>query len=191
MNMRQCVSLILGFTPIGSTLSSNLKAQANIGDKESARIFVQKFYDWYIVLWSECDKRPTSHVAVLDIAIKQRPEYFGLALKKAIAADDSAQNKTEDDIVGLDSDPFIGQELWGNFEAGDVKITGGKFLVDIRNIEKGRPSKEIRDAELREVVELARRNGNWIIVNISYPSTRGSKDILQTLKDLKKDRGDP
>ena len=189
--MRQCVSLILGFTPIGSTLSSNLKAQANIGDKESARIFVQKFYDWYIVLWSECDKRPTSHVAVLDIAIKQRPEYFGLALKKAIAADDSAQNKTEDDIVGLDSDPFIGQELWGNFEAGDVKITGGKFLVDIRNIEKGRPSKEIRDAELREVVELARRNGNWIIVNISYPSTRGSKDILQTLKDLKKDRGDP
>jgi len=189
--MTRRVSSIIGLAFFSLTLSPNMKAQAKIDDKESARVFVQKFYDWYIVLWSECDKRPTSHVAVLDIAIKQRPEYFGLALKKAIAADDSAQNKTEDDIVGLDSDPFIGQELWGNFEAGDVKITGGKFLVDIRNIEKGRPSKEIRDAELREVVELARRNGNWIIVNISYPSTRGSKDILQTLKDLKKDRGDP
>jgi hypothetical protein len=168
---------------------SGANAQSRVGEKESARVFVQKFYDWYIVLWSD-EKRPTPHVTVLDIAIKQRPEYFGLALKKAITADDSAQNKTEDDIVGLNFDPFIGQELWGNFEAGDVKQIGERFFVDIRNIEKGSSAKEIQDAELREVVELTRRKGNWVIVNISYPSRNGSEDILQTLKDLKKERGD-
>jgi len=181
--------LIIGLFWVCTAFSANVNAQAKADDKESARAFVQKFYDWYIVLWSEC-QNSKSNLFVLDIAIKRRPQYFGLALKKAIASDDSAQNKSGD-IVGLDFDPFIGQELWGNFEAGDVKITGGKFLVDVRNIEKGKPAKEIRDAELREVVELSRRNGNWIIVNTSYPSSRGSKDILQTLKDLKKERGDP
>jgi len=187
MKMTRRLFLFFGFTVLGFAFSAKSQVQSVTNEKESARIFVQKFYDWYLVLWAEAQKHP-SRSATRELAVSQKPEYFDNALKSALAKDDSAQNKSGD-IVGLDFDPFLRcQELYGEYQACDVKRTGGKYFVDIRNIEKGKTEKEIRGAELRVVAGLVKRNGHWIFTNFMYPSKDGKSNLLSMLKDLKNDR---
>jgi hypothetical protein len=185
--MKKKQFLVLGIIILCVSICSNVIGKSSIDHKESARVFVQRFYNWYLVLWSEAKKNP-SPGPTSEVAINQRPECFDLQLRRALSEDDSAQSKSGD-IVGLDFDPFLRcQELLGNYQTGNVRQAGNKFLVDIRNIEKGSPKKEIRDAELRVVVELVRRNGHWIFINFIYPDKNGNSNLPDILKSLRKDR---
>ncbi|HEX9510533.1 MAG TPA: hypothetical protein VF939_08620 [Puia sp.] len=99
---------------------SNANAQSSIDTKESARIFVQKFYDWYFPLFAapggKKDTIPSS-----TVAINQRGEYFDIPLRKALIDDAKAQSKATE-LVGLDFDPFLNaQDVALGYQTGSVK----------------------------------------------------------------------
>ena len=168
---------------------SNANAQSSEDNKESARVFVQKFYDWYNALYSnQLEKKDTLSTDM--VAIHQRSEYFDIVLRKALINDYRAQSKTIDDIVGLDWDPFlIGQEIRdGWYRTGNVKQIGDKFFVDIRNIEKGKSKNTAQHGELLGVAEVVKLNGHWVFTNFIYPTAHD--DLLGVLKKLCRDRGE-
>jgi hypothetical protein len=108
---------------------SDLKAQAPVANKESAKAFVQKFYDWYLPLYNKpIDRKKPIPADIL--AINQKPEYFDEPLRKALLADAAGQAKHPGEIVGLDFDPFLSaQDDVPGFKLGDVKEAGNKFWV--------------------------------------------------------------
>ncbi|HTE00305.1 MAG TPA: hypothetical protein VK668_13525 [Mucilaginibacter sp.] len=165
---------------------SNVNAQSSADNRESARVFVQKFYDWYTVLYSnqlgKKDSLPTNVVA-----INQRQEYFDIPLRKALINDYRAQSKITEGIVGLNWDPFLtGQEIRIGYQTGNVKQVGNKFLVDIHDIEKGKLESAILDAELLLVAEVVKVNGHWVFMNFIYPKRHDN--LLMVLRSLRKDR---
>jgi len=166
---------------------SNVNAQSAIDDKESARVFVQKFYDWYTVLYTAPQKKGEIRATSI-IAINQKSLSFDVLLRKALVDDDRAQSKVTDDIVGLDWDPFLtGQDIGVGYQTGNIKKAGNKFLVDIHNIERGKSKKAILASELLVVAEVAKLNRHWVFTNFLYPK-RGNDNLLLILRNLRKDR---
>ena len=167
---------------------SDVNAQSLVDSKESARAFVQKFYDWYAVLVSATlEKRRNTPPDM--VAIKERGYYFDIPLRKALTDDANAQAKVPGEIVGLDFDPFSNaQDTRVGYQTGNVKQIGNTFLVDVHDIEKGKPEKAILAAELVVVAKVVKVNGRWVFANFIYPSKDSSNDLLSTLKALRKDR---
>jgi hypothetical protein len=180
--------LIFNIVMFCMIIFSNANAQSSISDKESARVFVQKFYDWYVVLYlAPPDKsRP---VCSCIAAINQRAEYFHPLLRKALIDDNNAQLKVKGEIVGLDFDPFLsGQDIGRGYQTGNVKQIGNRFLVDIHDIEKGKSNKTILAAEIPVIVELAKVNEHWVFTNFIYLTDGKRYNLLDQLKSLHKDR---
>jgi hypothetical protein len=167
---------------------SGVTAQSKTDDKENARVFVQKFYDWYSVLVSATlEKRAKTPPDI--VAIKARGYYFDIPLRKALIDDANAQAKVAGEIVGLDFDPFSNaQDTRVGYQTGNVKQLGNTFLVDVHDIEKGKSEKAILAAELVVVAKVVKVNGHWVFTNFIYPSKGGSNDLLSTLRVLRKDR---
>lgn len=167
---------------------SDVNAQSPVDNKESARVFVQKFYDWYAVLVSATlEKRVNSPPDM--VAIKARGYYFDGPLRKALIDDANAQAKIPGEIVGLDFDPFSNaQDKRAGYQTGNVKQIGNTFLVDVHDIEKGKPEKAILAADLAVVAKVVKVNGRWVFTNFIYPSKDGSNDLLTILRTLRKDR---
>ena len=174
-------------------VSSNLKAQSSVNEKESARVFVQKFYDWYVVLFSAPPEKWRTHATSI-IAITQKSSSFDTALRKALLDDDHAQSKNTDDIVGLDFDPFLmAQDIGFDYQTGNVKQVGDKFFVDIHSALKGKSKKAILAKNIVVVAEVVKAGTSWKFTNFIYPAEGKQKqsDLLEILASLRKDRENP
>ncbi|MEN0054541.1 MAG: hypothetical protein AAGC65_12790 [Mucilaginibacter sp.] len=160
----------------------------SVSEKENVRTFVQKFYDWYIVLYkAPVDKKHP--VCSCEIAVKQRPEYFDAHLRKALIDDYAAQAKAKGEIVGLDSDPFLGgQDIGLGYQTGKVKSTGNKFLVDIHDIGKGKSEKETLAAPIAVIAEVTKVAGHPVFTNFIFLDDGKQYSLLQMLKDLSNER---
>src|ERR1700679_2038530 len=82
-------------------------SKTKIDDKESARVFVQKFYDWYNALSNAETPDKNDVVPAETVALNKKADYFDVPLRAAIIEDQNAQAKVPGEIVGLDSDPFL------------------------------------------------------------------------------------
>ncbi|MCQ6961557.1 DUF3828 domain-containing protein [Mucilaginibacter aquariorum] len=175
--------IILGIVILSIAVSSNIKAQSPIKDKESARAFVQKFYSWYVALYNK--DTPKSDL----VALKKYPTYFDTALSDAIMRDYSEQPKNAGEILGLDADPFLSAQDTGfDYQAGDVKQVGDKFLIDIHSGTAGEPKKEILKSETILIAQVANVNNQWKFINFLYPAKQGGGSLLTVLAKLLKDR---
>ncbi len=170
-----------------TAFSANIKAQAKADDKESARIFVQKFYDWYSVLFDADVPAKKGQLSSQQIVMKHSREFFSDNLRKALTDYYDRPLKEGDDDIGLDFDPFIaGQDLGAGLETCDVRQEGNKFWVDVHNVKKGRPKKEILAAGILAVAEVTKENGHWVITNFEYPPAGAKANLLAMLEDQKR-----
>jgi hypothetical protein len=180
--------LVIGLFLLCIAFSANVKAQAKPGDKESARIFVQKFYDWYGALdaaHEPGDKGP----GPMTLSLKHNPPYFESTLRRGIIADRKAQAKVPGELVGLDFDPIINaQDVRSGYQTGNVKQEGDKFFVDVHDIKNGKSRSAILAAELVVTAEVAKIGGHWEFINFVYPKADGGRNLLDVLKGLKKER---
>lgn len=167
---------------------SKVNAQPSVQDKADVKAFVQKFYDWYVVLYT-APVNKKNPACSCEIPTKQHPEYFDLSLRKALKDDFAAQAKVKGEIVGLDSDPFLGgQDIGLGYQAGNVKNIGNKFLVDIHDIDKGKSEKEKLAAPVTVIAEVAKSNEHFVFTNFIFLIDGKRFSLLKMLKDLSDER---
>jgi len=170
----------------------NVNAQSKINNTESARLFVQKFYDWYGQVYAK-QRHIIAHVMVL----KHHPPYLDKELFDALVADDRAQEKYPRAIIGLGFDPFTNDlDARKGFQTGLVTQNGVDFFVDVHDIKNGRSKKEVLASEIILTAEVTKMNGHFAFVNFIYPKTNGyingymqdGSNLLGVLDSLHKDR---
>lgn len=141
--------------------------------------FVQKFYDWYLAR----DKALTnenSQKSVMEVALREKRSSFSPGLVKALQEDVAASEKSPNEIVGLDFDPFLNsQETPEKYIVGQVRAKGDHYLVDVFGVLEGK-----KDSKPTVVAELTSKNGQWIFANFHYDKD----DLVSVLEQLKKDR---
>jgi len=141
--------------------------------------FVQDFYDWYVP-----KAQGDNNGAPWMIALKEKSSAFDPKLAAALTEDNAAQAKVDDDIAGLDFDPFLNSQDPGErYVVGAAKWKGNMLQVDVYSIASGKKS------DKPDVVDdLVKTQGHWQFVNFEYP---GEGDLLSTLATLKADREKP
>jgi hypothetical protein len=162
------------------------KAQAAT-DKESARVFVQKFYDWYAVMDADDSFTKKHNVSPFYHTVKSKPAYFDKPLLNALKAYFDPANKVKE--PGLDFDPITSaQDTRSGFQTGNVKQVGNKFLVDLHDLPKGKSAKEILASETFLIVEAVKVGKDWKLANFIYPAESKTKqtDLLEVLAHQKK-----
>ena len=143
-------------------------------DKNSCRIFVQEFYDWYTPI-SISDKDR------LTVSLRARRLSFEPGLWKMLVADDEAQSKANE-IVGLDFDPILNsQDPSSKFIVESVSVKDGRCKAAVVGVEHGFHEEHV-------VPELLLSNGRWVFLNFHYQNEVAGKltnsDLVQVLKEL-------
>ena len=64
-------------------VTSSVIARSPIDDKESARVFVQQFYDWYAVMDADDGFTRKHNASPFAYTVKYRQEYFEIQLNHA------------------------------------------------------------------------------------------------------------
>jgi hypothetical protein len=148
---------------------------------DSARSFVQAFYDWYMKLTDE-----QRDAAGADPVLSHKPAYLSSELAKALKADADASSKSPDEVVGLDFDPYLNsQDDCGPYTAGTVKQKGKVYEVEVTgSCADDKPG--VPDV----VPQLVKQGGSWIFVDFVYPAREGTPqlDLFSVLKRLRQER---
>jgi hypothetical protein len=156
-------------------------APAQDTQAQSAKTFVQGFYDWYT---GEMQKNEEGPVAD---PLKSKRWPFSAAIVTALRADQEAQAKTPGDVVGIDFDPYLNaQDTCFPYKAGKVTASGSQYRVELfdSNCSSSHP-------EIPTVIAVVERDGaSWRFVNFLYPGEPGKadSDLLSVLKQLAKER---
>ena len=170
----------------GVMLFSEVQAQSLNGDKDAAKAFVQKFYDWYVPIYS-LPPDPKAQSSVM-IAVAKKKDVFDVTLCKALL--NYLNTPSTEDLDGLDSDPFLsGQDIGRGYQAGNVVQAGNKLLIDIHNIEKGKSVKATMAAEVIVIPEVAKVNGKWVFTNFIFPFEGKRYNLLDMLNNIRKQNG--
>jgi len=135
--------------------------------------FVQRFYDLYTPMSASGWARAIRSQALWD--------FLDPGLARMLKADADAQAGSPNDIVGLDFDPFLSaQDPWHKYEAGKASKAGTGYTVRVHGVAKGkrRPAPSL-------VVDVAPRDGHWVIRDFHYPD---GDDLVADLRQNQKDR---
>ncbi len=154
----------------------SVAADTGASATDSAKTFVQSFYDWYMAQTKKTGGEPPE-----ELALKDKRQSFDASLVKALDEDLAAAAKSPDEIVGLDFDPFLNaQDDCSPYKVGKATRVRDAYQVEIFGSCSGDDHK--RPDVIAEIKKL---NGSWIFVNFIYP---GNGDLLSVLQDLKKER---
>lgn len=136
--------------------------------------FVRAFYAWYL---------PAAGTGSgLQRAMVDSSALFTPTLVQAIEADDEAQAKNPDEVVGLDGDPFLdAQDFCPAYEVGTARREAALVLVDVRGNCGGGT-----DSTPHVIAEVGRGGRGWVFTNFRYP--RRNSDLLKDLAELKQER---
>lgn len=176
---------VIGLFLLSIAFSAKVRAQTKADDKKSARIFVQKFYDWYMVLFDQDDPPKKGRLSSQQIVMKHSREFLSDRLRQALETYYRMPSKNDD--IGLDFDPFANAQDTGyGYQTGNVKQAGNVFWVDVRDGKKGQPQKSILAADLILTAEVIKERGHWVIANLIYPAGKNKTNLLDLLKDQQK-----
>jgi hypothetical protein len=161
-----------------------LPAQAakQVAEEQSCVLFVQQFYDWYLIRTGPNGKpRPANRS--LDDVLRLKPKLLSAELLALLKDDLAASKASSDDIVGLDWDPFLAsQDAVSRFHVDAATILNGRCSARVSGVEGGKKREKV-------VPELASTSGNWIFVNFHYPGQNGAdENLIDTLKLLRDER---
>ena len=151
---------------------------------QSAKAFVQGFYDWYTAAIQKDDN------SAMDGALKSKRWPFSLKLVAALKADEAAQAKSADEVVGLDFDPYLNaQDTCFPYKTGKAGMSGNQYRVEVfdSHCDNSHP-------EIPTVIAVIEKDGDsWRFVNFIYPGEPGQvdSDLLTVLKTLKQEREHP
>ena len=142
-----------------------------VNTEKSCRLFVQRFYDWYVPMASKEDVW-----RAWDVAVKKRPEAFTAELARLIRQDTEAQREASD-LVSLDFDPFLNsQDPSDRFTVQNAKLKGTGCWVEVRGISNG-VKRETVTPEVKCI------HGHCRFVNFHYSEgPRRPIDLLSLLK---------
>jgi hypothetical protein len=144
---------------------------------DSARLFVQGFYDWYVPLAKKENREPSS-----DIAIRTKGTLFSTELRLALREDAAAEAKANGYVVGLDFDPFLySQDPSDRYDVGKISRKDDRYWVEVYGTRYGEKS-----AQPDVIAELVYKDSKWMFVNFHYPES--SEDLMQILKSLRDSR---
>ncbi len=139
----------------------------------SVRAFVQKFYDWYLNTSME-DPRPA-----WEFLLDEPPATLSPELISALKVDWEAQQKVDNENVGLDFDPFFsGNDPCDRYVVGKVHSKAGHYLVDMYCIRN-----EKKESKPCAAADVVRKNGRWLIVNVWYGTGGEMLGVLEFLRD--------
>jgi len=177
------------------TEAQSTSQHAMNAEEQSCTVFVQNFYDWYVLkgVLDDCNRThdaescktvASSHV-VTTMSLKQAlsPKLKGLLDKYEVV-----QTKNSD--VGLDFDEFLNsQDPSPKFEVESVQVKDGHCDAVVNGIQ---------DEQKRERIgpELVKSEGHWMFVNFHYYSDDGNKrrstgDLIRMLKDYFEEMKNP
>jgi hypothetical protein len=148
-------------------------AASPVPPAEAPEHFVQRFYDLYTPMSASGWARAIRSQALWD--------FLDPGLARMLKADADAQANSPNDIVGLDFDPFLSsQDPWHKYEAGKTTKAGTGYTVRVHGVVKGkrRPAPSL-------VVDVAPRDGHWVIRDFHYPD---GDDLVTDLRQAQKDR---
>jgi hypothetical protein len=170
------VSLILLAASPALSQEPRKPAPKTAPTERSCRTFVQAFYDGYL---REVNKENVSS----DLTLKYRPSALSRELRRQLAEDSAAQDKSPEYIVGLDFDPFLNaQDTADRYVTGAVRRRGSSYRVEVYGYWNGK-----KNAKPDVVPELAYQAGRWTFVNFHY-GTKPSENLLSILKELREER---
>ncbi len=169
-----------------SLLSTVVAAQAETpsSEEQSCHQFVQSFYDWYVKLARQEHKESSD-----DIAVRQKSANFSAELKRRLKEDADAAAKSTDGIVGLDFDPFLNAQDFGEkYTVGKVTKKGANYFAEVNVTWNGK-----KNAKPDVTPELSNKGGTWVFENFHYEKTNipENENLLGVLAALKKDREKP
>ena len=148
----------------------------------SPKDFVQGFYDWYVT-----SKENEPDVRGMDVALKQKKQFFDAVLYKHLWEDEAASEKSPGEVVGLDFDPFVNANglIYNKYVAGPAVNKDGAYRVPVYGIDAGKKTpKPVLEAE------VATKNGHCVFTNFHYGKSEypENENLLSVLNVLKKDR---
>ena len=165
----------------------NVKAQSQLNDKESARVFVQKFYNWYNKLYNNQLTNCKNCENADKFTVEHKPQYFEAKLLRAYIEYFNAEPKKADEIIGLDFDPILAaQDVGFDYQTGSVKKVNGRFFIDIHCGQVGKSRMEILKEPIVLNAEVINTDGVWKFANFTYPNPNGG-NLLDMLKTSKKE----
>ncbi len=151
--------------------------------KASCKQFVQDFYTWYLAKSKAPAKKGMPDP--LEVALKTHAAHFSPELTKRLKEDFAAAAKSPGEIVGLDFDPILNAQDYGDkYEAEKVTIKGNSYLVDVVSTWNGK--KEKHATVQPELVQIA--GDKWQFVNFHYNVDNKKDDLLNVLKELHEER---
>jgi hypothetical protein len=152
---------------------ASAQAADSSGIEKESRTFVQSFYKWYLT-------NPRS-----DRACKDKAASFSAELLKRLNEDYAASQKSKDEVVGLDFDPFLNTnaEPHAKYVASKVTKKNNNFLVQVDG------SGGNRTDHTRIIPEVAWKAGKAQFVNFHYDGFKAPDDnLLSILKTLRNNR---
>lgn len=167
--------------PSGGKAKSAVKSGAPQSQQLACKKFVQDFYDWYC----KCMGEGGSGIPE-DRAMKDRGSSFSPSLRQKIKDDFEASAKVQDEIVGLDFDPYLNsQDPYEHYVAGKVTASGKNYLVEMHGVRGGK-----QNAKPDVTPEVASQNGKFIFVNFHYGKSEypENENLVSVLDALKKSR---
>lgn len=170
------IVLALLFVEVSAAQNKPVKPQP-----KTCKQFVQGFYDWYMRQMKREKDGPA-----YEYTLKNKGEYFSVALLSALREDLRASAANADEIVGLDFDPFLNtQDPAERYVLGSAEAKGDKCLAEIFESRGGKKSENPV-----VVAEARRKNTDWIFVNFHYGASQGPVDenLLSLLNKLSAER---
>jgi hypothetical protein len=160
-------------------------AQLEIGSPQEkpCREFVQGFYDWYFDRLNHVAKVSTNGPTFADV-VRLSPEVVSPRLRQMLEEDLAASSRNQDQIVGLDFDPYINAQDWeGKYHVEKVAVRNNTCTAALWGTDSG-VKREIVDAEL----ELAKNR--WVFVNFHYPGGANPREenLIELLTLLRDER---
>lgn len=173
------------FLVLGISSLSNGQAPKKHNVEESCRVFVQRFYDYYVTQMIRSVRRGEAIFPWFDATKHAR---FNPELARQIQEYHEASANSTGTNVGLDFDPFTGgKNFFFHYVTGATKIAPDGCSVEILGVEDTR----VQDKPA-VVVELTIAAGKWEFANFHYPGIaddgHGSNDLLGILKMIREKR---
>jgi len=149
---------------------TQLQAQAPVESAEAKSCFqfVQAFYDSYFDRLNAQKNQATAGPSSYDVSTF-KPQVLAPELLQMLKEDVEAASKNQDEIVGLDFDPFINAQDWeGKYWVNSVTIIDGACHADVWGMDAGKKHDIVHPM-------LKITNGNWIFVDFFIPKVRGAQ----------------
>ncbi|HEY1774239.1 MAG TPA: hypothetical protein VGH91_13710 [Gammaproteobacteria bacterium] len=178
------MAIISGLLYAASAARAAAPAPVQDAQARSAQAFVQGFYDWYAWEAQKQDEGP------IGAALKSKRWPSSAAIVSALKADEEAQAKSPDEVVGIDFDPYLNaQDSCFPYKAGKVTASGGQYRVEVFDSNCSDPHPE----QPTVIAVLEKDGASWRFTNFIYPGEPGQadSDLLATLKQLQQERSKP